>query len=185
MSSTGTPFAFDEFDLLLLEAMVQHPGMGYKDIAKLLAVDQRTVAKRVKALKAEGIVEQSVDIDWSKLGLQAQALVGSTTARGIEYSRRLNELIDGDPRIVEAYETLGSYHYFMKIIETDTYRMRDSVLRDLDVLAAELTTTLVTKKLKQDYRSLIRYLRETRFPGSRSRGEAISGDSDRETRDIT
>jgi hypothetical protein len=103
----------------------------------------------------------------------AQAFVGSTTARGIDYARRLNELVRTDPRIVEAYETLGSYHYFMKIIETDTYRMRDSVLRDLDVLAADLTTTLVTKKLKQDYRSLIRYLTETRFPGSRYRANSI------------
>jgi DNA-binding Lrp family transcriptional regulator len=176
MTSIEAPFTPDEFDLLLLEAMVQHPEMSYKDFAELLHVDQRTVAKRIRVLTARGIVRQTVDIDWSRLGLQAEALVGSTTARGIEYARRLSELIDGDPRIVEAYETLGSYHYFMKIIETDTYRMRDSVLRDLDVLAAELTTTLVTKKLKQDYRSLVRYLRETRFPSSRNRGDAISRD---------
>lgn len=177
MASSGTTFTADEFDLLLLEAMIENPTMGYKGMAKLLRVDQRTIAKRIKALAAEGVVKQSVDIDWSKLGLQAEALVGSTTARGIEYGRRLNELINGDPRIVEAYETLGSYHYFMKIVDADTYRMRDSVLRDLDVLAAELTTTLVTKRLKRDYRSLIRYLRETRFPSSRSRGNAISKES--------
>lgn len=173
-ASVESTFAVDEMDLLLLEAMVQHPGMSYKDISNLLHVDQRTVSKRIKTLMDQGIVRQSVEIDWSKLGLQAEALVGSTTARGIEYARRLNELITSDPRIVEAYETLGSYHYFMKIIETDTYRMRDSVLRDLDVLAAELTTTLVTRNLKWDYRSLIRYLRETKFPRSRNLGNAVS-----------
>jgi DNA-binding Lrp family transcriptional regulator len=166
----------DEFDLLLLEFMVQHPGISYKEIAESLHVDQRTVAKRIKVLTAEGILKQTVEIDWSKLGLQAQALVGSTTARGIDYARKLNELVNTDPRIVEAYETLGTYHYFMRIIETDMYRMRDSVLRDLDVLAAELTTTLVTKRVKQDYRSLIRYLRETRFPRSRELGDTISKD---------
>jgi DNA-binding Lrp family transcriptional regulator len=174
MTSMEAAFAPDEFDLLLLEAMVRNPEMSYKDFAELLRVDQRTVAKRIKVLTAEGILRRTVDIDWSKLGLQAEALVGSTTARGLEYVHRLNELIESDPRIVEAYETLGSYHYFMKIIETDTYRMRDSVLRDLDVLAAELTTTLVTKRLKRDYQSLIRYLREARFPRSRRRGDAIS-----------
>jgi DNA-binding Lrp family transcriptional regulator len=169
MAPSDATFVIDEFDLLLLEAMVLHPEMSYKEISELLRVDQRTAAKRIKRLTGEGVLKRTVEVDWQRLGLQAEALVGSTTARGIEYSRRLYELIDSDPRIVEAYETLGSYHYFMKIIETDTYRMRDSVLRDLDVLAAELTTTLVTKKLKQDYRSLIRYLRETRFPRSRAR----------------
>lgn len=160
-----------ELDLLLIETMVQHPSMEYKQIANLLHVDQRTVAKRIKSLVKAGLLRQKIEIDWSKLGLQAQAFVGSTTARGINYAHKLNELIHSDPRIVEAYETLGSYHYFMKIIDTDTYQMRDSVLRDLDVLAAELTTTLVTKELKLDYRSLIRYLRETRFPRSRSLGD--------------
>jgi DNA-binding Lrp family transcriptional regulator len=173
MAASGAPFVGDEFDLLLLEAVVQHPGIGYKDLAELLQVDQRTVAKRMKTLTSEGVMKQAIEIDWSKLGLQAQALVGFTTARGIEYSRKLSELIDADPRIVEAYETLGSSNYFMKVIETDVFKMRDSVLRDLDVLAAELTTTLVTKRLKQDYRSLIRYLRETRFPRSRGRSDKV------------
>jgi hypothetical protein len=71
------------------------------------------------------------------------------------------------------YETLGSFHYFMKVIDVNTYGMRDSVLRDIDVLAAELNTTLVTKKIKQDYRALIRYLRETKYPRSRERSISI------------
>jgi DNA-binding Lrp family transcriptional regulator len=173
MSAAESTFEPDEFDLLLLEALFQDSNLSYKEIARLLQVDQRTVAKRVKVLVDKGILRRTIDVDWSKLGLQAQALVGSTTARGIEYARRLKELVDTDPRIVEAYETLGSYHYFMKIIEADAYTMRDSVLRDLDVLAADLTTTLMTKKLKQDYRSLVRYLRESRFPRSRGRGTSI------------
>jgi DNA-binding Lrp family transcriptional regulator len=173
MSSPEVTPATDEFGLLLLEAVVLHPDMSYKEIAELLQVDQRTVAKRIGKLTSEGILKRTVEVDWSRLGLQAQALVGSTTARGVDYARRLNELVETDPRIVEAYETLGTYHYFMKIIETDTYKMRDSVIRDLDTLAAELSTTLVTKKTKQDYRSLIRYLRETNFPRSRGRDNIV------------
>ena len=173
MPASEATSAIDEFGLLLLEAVVLHPDMSYKEIAELLHVDQRTVAKRIARLTSERILKRTVEVDWSRLGLQAQALVGATTARGIEYARKLNELVETDPRIVEAYETLGSYQYFMKIIETDTYKMRDSVIRDLDTLAAELTTTLVTKKLKQDYRSLIRYLRETNFPRSRVRDNMV------------
>jgi DNA-binding Lrp family transcriptional regulator len=162
----------DEFDLLLLEAMVVNPATNYKELAELFKVDQRTVAKRVRDLTSRGILKHAVEVDWSKLGL-AQAVVGTTTTRGIDYARKMGEIVGSDPRIVEAYETLGSYHYFMKIIETDTFRMRDSVLRELDVLAADLTTTLITNRIKQDYRAFIRYLRETRFPRSRDRGNVI------------
>lgn len=165
----------DQIDLLLLEAMVQNPDASFKGLAELFRLDQRTVAKRVGRMRKDGIVRRSVEVDWSKLGL-AQAMVGSATARGIEYARRLSEVIETDPRIVESYETLGSYNYFMKIIETDAYRMRGTVIRELDVLAADLTTTLITRKVKQDYRSLIRYLRETKFPETRERGGVIPND---------
>jgi DNA-binding Lrp family transcriptional regulator len=159
-------------DLLLLEAMVQNPEISFKELAESFHLDQRTVAKRVKTMMNDGVLRRSIEVNWDKLGL-AQAFVSSTTARGIEYARKMSEIVDTDPRIVEGYETLGSYHYFMKIIETDAYRMRDSVLRELDVLAAELTTTLVTKRVKNDYGSLLRYLREAKFPRTRARGGLV------------
>jgi DNA-binding Lrp family transcriptional regulator len=173
MASSDTKLQTDELDLLLLEMVVQHPRMGYKEIAGLLNVDQRTVAKRIKTLTNEGVLNLTVEIDWSKLGLQAQAYIGSTTAKGIEYTRKLYELINSDPRVVECYETLGTYQYFVKVIDSDVYKMRDSVIRDLDPLVADLTTSLVTKKLKEDYGALLRYLRETNFPRSRGRSELI------------
>ena len=172
MGATETGPTADQLDLLLLEAMVHNPDISYKGLAELFRIDQRTVAKRVRKMMSDGVLKRSIEVDWAKLGL-AQALVGSTTARGIEYARKLNEIVDTDPRIVESYETLGSYHYFMKIVDADAYRMRDSVLRELDVLAADLTTILITKRIKQDYRSFLRYLRETKFPRTRERSSVI------------
>src|SRR5712692_176033 len=173
MADSEKTFKADELDLLLLEALVQDPETKYKEIAQALHVDQRTVAKRIRSLSSEGVLKQAVEIDWTKLGLGAQAFVGSTTVRGIGYARKLNDLISTDPRIVKAYETLGTFHYFMEVIDTDVSEMRDSVLRDLDVLASDLTTSLVTKKIKQDHRSLLRFIRETRFPRSRLRSQAL------------
>jgi DNA-binding Lrp family transcriptional regulator len=173
MASSEKTFEADELDLLLLEALAQNPQISFKEIARMFDVDQRTVAKRIGILSKEGVLRQSIEIDWSKLGLRAQAYVGSTTARGIAYARKLNELMSTDPRVVTAYETLGTYHYTMKVIDTDVFEMRDSILRDLDALAADLTTSLVTKRIKQDYRSLLRYIRETRFPRSRFRSQAL------------
>jgi len=173
MESPERGYAPDELDLLLMEALVRHPGLNYKEIAKSLHVDQRTISKHVKALTRAGVLRQIVEIDWQKLGLQATAYVGSTTARGVGYTRKLNDLISSDPRVVKAYETLGTYQYLVKVIDTDMFKLRDSVLRDLDVLASDLAPSLVTKKLKEDYGSLLRYLRESKFPRSRSRSDVL------------
>ena len=173
MASQEKTFEADELDLFLLEALAQNPLVKYKEIARMFHVDQRTVAKRINILYKEGILKQSIEIDWTRLGLRAQAYVGSTTARGIAYARKLNELMRTDPRVVTAYETLGTHHYTMKVIDSDVFVMRDTILRDLDALAADLTTSLVTKRIKQDYRSLLRYIRETRFPSSRLRSQAL------------
>jgi len=173
MESSKARLETDELDLLLLEALVRHPGTNYKQMAELLHIDQRTVAKRIKNLTDEGVLKPIIEIDWSKLGLNALAYIGSSTARGVDYVQKLNELIRTDPRIVKGYETLGAYQYLVKVIDTDTFAMRDQVVRDLDPLAAELTTSLVTKKIKEDYGALLRYLRETRFPRSRSDSDRI------------
>lgn len=174
MESPEKLFAADEVDLLILEELVRHPGINYKEVAKSLHLDQRTVSKRVGALTKAGVLRRIVEIEWSKLGLQATAYVGSTTARGIDYARRLYELINSDPRVVKAYETLGTYQYLLKVIDIDMFKMRDSVLRDVDVLASDLAPSLVTKKLKEDYGSLLRYLRETKFPRSRAQSDRLS-----------
>jgi DNA-binding Lrp family transcriptional regulator len=166
-------FEADELDLLLLEALAHHPHVGYKEIARMLKVDQRTVSRRISILYKEGVLKQSIEIDWARLGLGAQAYVGTTTSRGVSYAQKFRELMNTDPRIVTAYETLGTLHYTMKVIDTDVYKMRGSILNDLDDLASDLTTSLVTKRIKQDYGSLLRYIRETRFPSSRPRSQAV------------
>jgi DNA-binding Lrp family transcriptional regulator len=180
---TEPSFHADELDLLIMEALVRQPRISFKDLAARLHVDQRTIARRVDVLTAEGLLSYTVEIDWSKLGLQATAYAGLTTARGIEYARKLNELVKSDPRIVKAYQTLGTYQYLVQIIDSDPSKMRDSVIRDLDALASDLIPSLVTKRFKNDYGALIRYLRESRYPRSRTRSElmppsrAASGDS--------
>jgi len=173
MASSEETFEADELDLLLLEALAQHPHAEYTEIARMLNVDQRTVAKRISILYKEGVLKQSIEIDWTKLGLGAQAYVGSTASRGVSHAQKFRELMNTDPRIVTAYETLGTLHYTMKVIDTDVFKMRGSILNDLDDLASDLTTSLVTKRIKQDYRSLLRYVRETRFPSSRSRSQTL------------
>jgi len=172
LARSETAFEPDELDLKLLEVAVQEPEINFKRAAQLLNVDQRTVAKRFRALKSSGVLRQAVEIDWSKLGLQAQALVGWTTTRG-NNATKLDELIRTDPRIVEASETLGANQFSMRVIDRDMATMRDSVLKDLDPLAAELSVSMITKRTKRDYHSLLLYLRKTKFPRSVARDRTL------------
>jgi len=173
MEPSGEVVEIDEIDRLLLETLVRHPSSTYKKVSQSLRLDQRTVAKRIKTLTKKGVMKQIVEVDWAKIGLGATAYVGATTAKGIGYSQKLNDLVKDEPRIVRGYETLGTYQYLIKVIDTDIYRLRDSVLRDLDTYASELTVSLATKNLKEDYGALLRYMRETKYPRSRGRSELI------------
>ena len=159
----------DLHSLMIIEELLRNPKSSYKDIAKKLKVDQRTVARKIEKLEEENVIKPSLEIDWKKLGLDVSAFVGLTTAKTPRASSVLNEIIMKDPRVVEAYETLGTTQFFIRIMGKDMFSLRDSILREIDPLAGDLTTSLVTMTIKpQDYRSLVRHLRETWYPRTRT-----------------
>jgi DNA-binding Lrp family transcriptional regulator len=158
----------DELSLGIIEELLRNPAATYKEISEVLHCDQRTVARRIAELQSSGILKPSVEIDWRAMGLEVTAYVGLTTARTPKASDLLQSYIKDDPRIVEGYETLGSNQFFIRAIGKDIFSLRDTILRDLDPLAGDLTTSLVVSVIKpRDYFSLVRYLRETKFPRTR------------------
>lgn len=160
----------DELDLRILESVFMEPEANFKELAKALEVDQRTVAKRLRLLKRRGVLQRSFEIDWNKLGFEASAIVGATTAVGERAVGKLIDFIRADPRVVEAYQTVGESQYLLRIIQTDLQSLRDTVLRDLEPLTSELVTFLLTSEIKRrDYPSFVRFFREVNFPRSRGR----------------
>ena len=152
-----------------MEEIVRSPHATFKEIGAAVGCDQRTVARRVGDLEEAGMLKLTVELDWRSLGMGATAYVGLSTARSPRASEALQGLIATEQRIVEAYETLGSNQFFLRVIDHDVTSMRSSVLRDLDPVSGDLATSLVTHVVKpRDYFSLVRLIRETRFPRSRS-----------------
>src|SRR5215471_11260605 len=165
----GNGFHFDEVDLRILEALLAHPDLTNKILAKKIGVDQRTVARRIKILGTSGVMKRNIEIDWVKLGFQARAYVGSTTALGERYVSKLLEILRADPRVLEAFETVGAHQYVLHILERDLPSLRESVLRDLEPLTADLDTTVVAREVKpRDQFALMRYLLETKYPRVRA-----------------
>lgn len=162
-------FIPDETDLMILENMSANASIPFKQLAKSLKIDQRTIAKRVNTMKEKGVIRDTIDVDWSRLGLGIATYVGAETGLGEKDVARLHEYIKKDPRIVEAYSTIGNQEYYFKVIETDLQSLRE-VLMPFEPITAKLTSSIISSQIKhQDNAALLHFLRQRGF--SRKKGK--------------
>jgi DNA-binding Lrp family transcriptional regulator len=154
----------DDLDLFVLGKMVVDSTITFRQLAKLTKSDQRTIAKRYERLKKEGIVKRAtIEVDWSRLGLTARAFMGTATAQGDESRKELIDFVQHEPRVLQAYTTLGSHEYFMILLDTDIERLRSEVCDQLEPLTMGLSTSVVVKSIKQpDHAGLLDYFRSAR-----------------------
>ena len=151
----------DDLDLFVLEKLIDDSTITFKEMATLAKTDQRTIAKRCERLRNAGIVRRAtVDVDWSKLGLTATAFMGTATSHGDETREKLLEFIQGEPRVLEAYTTLGSHEYFMTVLDSNMEKLRAGICNKLEPLTMGLSTSVIVKSIKRpDHKGLLRYLK--------------------------
>lgn len=167
-------FIPDEIDLLILEDMATDADISFKQIAQKLNVDQRTIAKRISMMKENGVLRDTIEIDWSRLGLAIATYVGAETGLGEKDVARLHEYIKKDPRITEAYSTIGGQEYYFKVVETDLQSLRE-VLMPFEPITSKLTSSIVSSQIKKrDDVSLLRFLRQRGF-SRKKRNRSIDG----------
>ncbi len=159
----------DSVDLLILEKMLEDATVTFRQIARITHTDQRTIAKRFERMVKLGIVRRvTVDVDWSKMGLTANAYMGSTTALGEDQRKQLFDFIKNESRVIEAYTTLGSHEYFMKVLDRDIATLRTEICTPLEPLTVLSTSIVVDEIKKPDFKGLLRYLHT---PRKRKKGE--------------
>jgi DNA-binding Lrp family transcriptional regulator len=151
----------DSLDIAIVKELLADGRMTFKELAVKTGADQRTIADRFERMAASGVIRATIDVDWSKLGIGASAFVGSTTPLGERDTRRVFDFIRKEPRIVESYQTIGSHEYFLRVVDVDIATLRAEVCGPLEPLTADLTTSIVTKQIKDaDYARLLGYLRK-------------------------
>jgi len=166
-------FALDGLDLQILELLLADATTSFKKMALLIGVDQRTIAKRIDIMRVHGVFKLTVDINWPRIGVNAHAYVGTATALGEKEQAKFFDLLRREPRIVEAYVTLGAHEYVLKVLGRNFDFMRRDVLRRFEPVTAGLSTSIVTSEAKpKDYSTLLRFLREQKgfvkpYPGTR------------------
>jgi DNA-binding Lrp family transcriptional regulator len=157
-------FVPDELDLMILEYMAKDASIQFKKLAEILKVDQRTIAKRVSIMKERGIFIHKIELDWSKLGIGISAYVGAETGLGEEDVKRLHDYIRKEPRVIEAYSTIGDQEYFFKVMETDLQSLREEVMTRFEPITAKLTSSIISSQIKrQDDVALLRFFRQRSF----------------------
>ena len=161
--SLGT-YKPDDLDLFILEKLIDDSTITFKEMANLAKTDQRTIAKRCERLRNAGIVRRTtVDVDWSKLGLTTRAFIGTATSHGDETRKNLLEFIQEEPRILEAYTTLGSHEYFMTVLDSNMEKLRAGICDKLEPLTVGLSASVIVKSIKRaDHKGLLRYLKSIR-----------------------
>ena len=161
--SAGT-YVPDDLDLFVLEKLIDDSTTTFKEMATLAKTDQRTIAKRCERLRNVGVVRRvTVDVDWSKLGLTATAFMGTATSHGDQTREKFLEFVQEEPRVLEAYTTLGSHEYFMTVLDSDMEKLRAGICDKLEPLTMGLSTSVVVKSIKRpDHKGLLRYLKSVR-----------------------
>ena len=151
----------DHLDLTILDYLLQNGRITFKQLAKATHTDQRTIASRYQRLVKLGILQAvTVQVDWSKVGLNAMAIMGTTTPQGEQERRKLMDYIKSECRVLEGFSAIGSHEYVLRVVDKDISTLRKTIAGPLEPLTASLDTSVVVEKIKSpDYKGLMKYLK--------------------------
>jgi DNA-binding Lrp family transcriptional regulator len=111
-------------------------------------------------MKKSGLLRITAEINWPMLGVGAYAFVGTQTGLGREAAEQLYKFMRDEPRVIEAYSTVGSDEYFFTVLDIDIRALREEVLRELEPLTADLSTAIVSTRIKaRNYGEFLAFLR--------------------------
>lgn len=148
----------DLLDLIILEKMLEDGRITFKELAKQTHSDQRTIASRYQRLIALGVIEApTIHVNWSKIGLGAMATIGTTTRADEANRKKLLDFIKHEPRVLEAFSSIGFYEYTLRVVDKDIATLRNELITPLEPLTAGLHTSISIEKIKSpDYKGLLR-----------------------------
>lgn len=149
----------DSVDSLVLKWLVNDVRLPFRTIASKVGIDERTVARRVQAMKDGGVFRETAEIDWVGLGKATVAYVGCKTSAGDDQKGKLYRFISEQPRIVESFSTVGHSEYLLKIVASSVRDLREEVLTPMEPLTSDLATSIISSQIKRpDYSSVLSLL---------------------------
>lgn len=151
----------DELDFKILRSLADDGRATFKSIAEKVGSDEKTAARRVAKLVKSGIIHRFVaEIDWSKLGVTCVAHIGTRTSADASLRRSLFKALENQPRVVWAYATVGADEYVLLAMDKDVVSLRENVVDPLEPLTAGISSSIVSKTIKQaNYSQLLQLVK--------------------------
>jgi len=140
----------DQLDLKILRVLTADGRATFKSIAEKVGSDEKTTARRVAKLVKSGVIRRFVaEVDWSKLGVTCVAHIGTRTSADASLRQSLFEAIEKQQRIVQADATVGAEEYVLLAMDKDIESLRENVIEPLEPLTAGISSSIVSKTMKQ------------------------------------
>ena len=116
--ASAAVYKLDDIDLRLLAALQEDASLDNKDLARRVHLSPAPCLRRVRRLKQDGIIRQSVALlDAARLGLGVEAfafvaLESQRAAAGVQFEGLLRRR----PEVVECVRLSGNYDYLLRVL---------------------------------------------------------------------
>lgn len=119
----------DVVDREILSMLFKDATMTYADIAKKMLVSPGTVHGRVKKMKEEGLIKNTIiTVDAKKLGFDITAFIGIILEKSSSYNDVI-KVLKRFPEVTEAHFVTGLYSMLAKVVCKNTDQLRE-ILND-------------------------------------------------------
>ena len=148
----------DRFDYKILDCLKTDGRMSYQDISARIGLSISSVARRVRSLEEDGVIEgYTVKINEEKIGFGFPVFVSVRLGKQLASNFALFEKkISQFPEVVECWLMTGTQDYLLKLSTEDVRAFERFLTEELTAIdkVASVDTSIPLRCVKQnEYRS--------------------------------
>jgi len=152
--------SIDEKDLKILEVLQENSRLSFRRLAKKTGYSVATVMSRIKKLEETGIIKKyTVEIDYSKLGLDFPVIIDVRVSKGKLFE--VEEEIAKDPHVLAVYDITGDFDVAILAIfktrkELDKFVKELQKMKYVERTYTKLILNIIKETLGSDITKIIK-----------------------------
>jgi len=152
--------SIDEKDLKILEVLQENSRLSFRRLAKKTGYSVATVMSRIKKLEEIGIIKKyTVEIDYSKLGLDFPVIIDVRVSKGKLFE--VEEEIAKDPHVLAVYDITGDFDVAILAIfktrkELDKFVKELQKMKYVERTYTKLILNIIKETLGSDITKIIK-----------------------------
>ena len=151
---SGSAWALDPTDRLLLLLLQSDAEMRLKDLAEKVELSVGAVSERIHRLEEIGVIKKRVVIlDRDVIGLSVVAFVRVLVKSSVNEARGISKLVQF-PEVLECHCVTGEYSYLLKVCVPDTGQLESLISRCKAVEGIERCDTMLSLSTSKETTTL-------------------------------